>query len=186
VQLDKTGRYLFISLSPPPDSAGKMSYIRDLQTGAMDGLATGPPDYSLGHPDLGTGIHVGWDGTDNRFVYRELAAPRTSLRTVLALGSDWTQSIHTSLRGVNETWALVGFFSEKESSPRDGLFHNELVLINTDGSGSVRRLAHHHTVNQNNYFNQPRANLSRDGKFVAFTSNWGGSTQRDLFIGKLP
>jgi hypothetical protein len=30
------------------------------------------------------------------------------------------------------------------------------------------------------------ANISRDGRFVAFGSNWGGSGRRDVFILKVP
>jgi len=53
--------------------------------------------------------------------------------------------------------------------------------VATDGSQKVRRLAHHRSVFAE-YYDAPRANVSRDGCFVAFTSNWGGSGRRDVFI----
>jgi hypothetical protein len=32
----------------------------------------------------------------------------------------------------------------------------------------------------------PFANISRDGKFVAFSSNWGGSSRKDVFVLRIP
>jgi hypothetical protein len=36
------------------------------------------------------------------------------------------------------------------------------------------------------YWDSPRANISRDGRFVIFTSNVEGRGQRDVFILKVP
>jgi hypothetical protein len=36
------------------------------------------------------------------------------------------------------------------------------------------------------YWDTPRADISRDGKFIAFTSNWGSASRRDVFIIKVP
>jgi hypothetical protein len=81
----------------------------------------------------------------------------------------------------DEAWALVSFFGTSKS----GRFLRELVLVATDGSGRVRRLAHHHSILKD-YLDSPRANISRDGRFVAFTSNWGGTARRDLFVLRVP
>jgi hypothetical protein len=62
-----------------------------------------------------------------------------------------------------------------------GLFHNEIIQVTTDGSQQVRRLAHHRSV-VGDYWDSPRANISRDGCFVAFTSSWGPSGRRDVFL----
>jgi hypothetical protein len=189
VQLDKSGRYLVIPLNTV-DAEGKKFYIRDLQAGTMEGITYGSPDYSLGHPDSGTGMQVGWDGWENRFLYRDLVTPH-NWRSILELGSDWTQSIHTSLRGSNEMWALVSLYSQSASTSRNGVFHNELILVSTDCSQRIRRVVHHRSVVDDthpgdNYFNEPHANLSRNGRFIAFTSNWGGSNRQDLFIVRIP
>ena len=66
-----------------------------------------------------------------------------------------------------------------------GPFRNEIFQVSTDGSQRVRRLAHHHSVYRD-YWDTPRANISRDGRFVAFTSNWGSTTRRDVFLIKVP
>ena len=36
------------------------------------------------------------------------------------------------------------------------------------------------------YWDTPRATISRDGRFAAFTSNWGSTTRRDVFVVKVP
>ncbi|HLL74667.1 MAG TPA: hypothetical protein VK421_05335, partial [Pyrinomonadaceae bacterium] len=61
----------------------------------------------------------------------------------------------------------------------------EVVQVATDGSGRVRRLLHHHS-SFSSYYDSPRANVSRDGRFVAFTSNWGGAGGRhDMFVARI-
>jgi uncharacterized protein (TIGR03437 family) len=62
----------------------------------------------------------------------------------------------------------------------------EVVQVATDGSGRVRRLFHHRSVFES-YYDTPRANISRDGRFVAFSSNWGVRGGRhDMFIARIP
>ena len=82
----------------------------------------------------------------------------------------------------DEDWTLVSFYGRKD---KQGLFHNEIIQAATDGSGRLRRLCHHRSVYKS-YWDSPRANISRDGRFVCFTSNWGGSDRRDVFILKIP
>ena len=65
-----------------------------------------------------------------------------------------------------------------------GLFHNELVLVRTDGSGHFRRLLQHRSLAKD-YWQTPRANLSYDGRFAAFSSNWGGTNRVDLFVARI-
>jgi hypothetical protein len=35
------------------------------------------------------------------------------------------------------------------------------------------------------YWQTPRGNLSYDGRFAAFSSNWGGTNRVDLFVAKI-
>ena len=55
-------------------------------------------------------------------------------------------------------------------------FEVELFLQYTDGS--VRRLVHHRSSTCG-YWVQPRASLSRDGRYVVFASDWGLETGQD-------
>jgi hypothetical protein len=54
-------------------------------------------------------------------------------------------------------------------------YNNEVFIQNTDGTGR-RRLAQHRSIQQGYYWNQSRASISRDGKYVVFDSNFGRGT----------
>jgi hypothetical protein len=84
----------------------------------------------------------------------------------------------------DEKWIMMSTFLAN-SLQSTGLFRDELFQIATDGSKRVRRLAHLHSVYRD-YWDQPRANVSRDGRFAVFTSNWGATDRRDVFIVKIP
>jgi hypothetical protein len=76
----------------------------------------------------------------------------------------------------------VSFYTEHINHVLEG----EVVQVAMDGSGRVRRLFHHRSVFQK-YYDTPRANISRDGRFVAFSSNWGVADGRhDMFIARIP
>jgi hypothetical protein len=59
----------------------------------------------------------------------------------------------------------------------------EIIRIYPDGSGrwTWQRLAHHRSQNRN-FGEIPRANLSPDGKWALFQSNWDGSARTDVFL----
>ena len=82
----------------------------------------------------------------------------------------------------DEGWALVGLFGEAPAAT-PAPFRKELIQVATDGSGRVRRLLHHRSVYRR-YEDSPRANISRDGRFVFYTSNMGG-TRTDLYVAKI-
>jgi hypothetical protein len=180
VQIDKTGRFLQIPLSKA-DADGKIYYVHDLRTGTKTGLVPGAPDYSPGHGDVGAGVSIAWDNDENRLLYRDLGRPR-AFKSILDLKTDWTQGLHVSLRARSDEWALVSF--EAVATVGAGLFHRELVLVKTDGSQQVRRLLHHRSIYRD-YWDAPHANISYDGRFVAFASNWGGTNRTDLFVARL-
>jgi hypothetical protein len=84
----------------------------------------------------------------------------------------------------DDNWLLVGTFVANNLASTK-LFRNELLQVSTDGTQRVRRLAHMHSVYRE-YWDTPRATISRDGRFAAFTSNWGSATRRDVFVVKIP
>lgn len=51
-------------------------------------------------------------------------------------------------------------------------YTNEIVQLKLDGT-AVRRLAHHRARLTNQWYNQPNASVSRDGKTLVFDSNFG-------------
>lgn len=182
VQLDKTGRYLVIKTGKQGRGIVEIRVV-DLQTGAMEDLTDDSPDFAPGHSDNGRETIVGADNWNNRITFRKLSSPH-QVRSVLDLGSDWSQHYHISMLADDERWALVSFYVGN-TLPSSGIFRNEILLVATDGSQRVRRLAHHRTVFKE-YWDSPRANISRDGRLVVFTSNWGGRSRRDVFIARVP
>jgi len=93
----------------------------------------------------------------------------------------WDIAYHVSQLADDERWTLISFYL----NPASGLFRRELVQVATDGSQRVRRFAHHRSMS-NDYYHLPRANISRDGRFAAFTSDWGGRARTDFFVAKIP
>ncbi|MCC6526353.1 MAG: hypothetical protein IT373_27145, partial [Polyangiaceae bacterium] len=175
VQIDKSGNFLTVQTGL--QGAGTIQVrVADLVHGTMVDLTDNGPDYAPAHGDSGVGIMVGNDNWLNRVTYRSLATPH-DVQTLLSYGSDWSQAMHTSLLVDGDAHAYVSLYGSHST----GLFHNEIIAVATDGSGSVYRLAHHRSV-MNSYEDAPRANVSRDGCRVAFTSNWGGSGRRDVFV----
>ena len=178
VQIDKSGRYLNAKAG---FGGGVDVRIIDLQTGSVQNLTDAGPDYSPGHSDSGTGTIVGHDNFNNGFTFRRMATPH-QFQSIVSFGNDWTQGNHVSMLANDEAWALISNFSV--GSVPAGVFHNEIFQAATNGSGGVRRIAHHRSVYYD-YYDQPRANISRDGRFAAYTSNWGSRNRRDVFIVRL-
>lgn len=177
VQIDKTGGYLVVKTGK--QGAGQIEVkVINVQTKASEDLTDDGPDFAPGHSDNGMGTVVGADNWNNRITVRKLASPHQH-SAVLDLGQDWAQDYHVSALARDESRVLISLY--QSAAHADGLFHSEIIQVATDGSQAVRRLAHHHSV-YGNYFDSPRANISRDGCFVAFTSTWGQSGRRDVFM----
>lgn len=93
---------------------------------------------------------------------------------------------HVSYRGdSSQPWIALSFFDDRKSGPEllsnnskyekpslDNwkLYEDEIMLAKVDGS-AVYRLAHARSRSSENYWGQPHAAISRDGKYLVFTSN---------------
>ncbi len=179
VQIDKSGRFLAVKAAL---GGGVDVQAVDLSNDSVESLKDAAPDYSPGHSDNGSGIIVGHDNWNNQYTLRRYSTPH-AFRTVIGFGSDWSQANHLSMLSDDEGWCLISNFTAGTGPV--GAFRQEIFQVSTDGSQRVRRLAHHHSVYRD-YWDSPRANISRDGRFVAFTSNWGSSSRRDVFLIKVP
>lgn len=172
VQVDKTGHYLSVA------NVDGNSQIWNLDAKTLTDLVWGVNGYY--HYDTGHGTLL-TIGSANDLSYRSLASPtqgRSILPGYLRYGS---QQDHFSLQADNENWVVVSRYNTGGGGVQ-AAFDNEIVQIATDGTERVRRLVHHRSV-FNDYNDAPRANISRDGRFVAFTSNWGQANgRRDVFI----
>jgi hypothetical protein len=179
IQVDKTGRYVMVSHEAQGANAIQTT-IWDTQTHTSTDLTDGAPDYAPGHGDLGHGTSVAYENWNNRLLGRSLATPH-QFTTVLQL-PDFSQSQHLSMLADDESWGLLSNFYTNNGNTSTGLYKDEILLVATDGSQNVRRLAHHHSNYAGEYWNSPRADLSFDGRWVTFTSNWGDLSRRDVFV----
>jgi hypothetical protein len=192
---DKSGRYLYFPLNKTqPD--GSKARILDLQTNRWETLYWNASDDPPGHGDAGTGTVTGRSPFTGGFSFRTLAAPhkQTSIFDMKdARGvTDWSNDQHTTLYADDESWVLLGAYDDPaETGSETNVFDDELIQIATDGSQRIRRLAHTRTRVDNRtetggYWATPKPTISRDGRYVAFTSNWENSIGRyDLVIAKI-
>jgi hypothetical protein len=96
-------------------------------------------------------------------------AQRTCL---ISLG--WSGAAHVSAPD-GGGWFFVSMFASGDPKPLPGEWRpytNEVLQVRTDGS-EVRRLAHHRSRPFNSYWYQPRASVSRDGRRLVYSSNYG-------------
>jgi len=93
---------------------------------------------------------------------------------------------HVSYRGdASQPWAAISFFDDRKSGPElfnsnrnfQGpsqsnwqLYEDEIILARVDGK-AIYRLAHARSRSAESYWATPRAALSRDGRYVIFSSN---------------
>lgn len=154
-----------------------------------------------GHSDQGRDLN----GEEVVFVgaYRDTAPPpgcenngiekirlSDAKRTCL-LPLNWDAELHVSSNSDGKNpWVLVsvtdtgkGTAVANSDLPRDwqsrwGVRFNEVMIVKADGS-ERRRLAHHRSRTLNGYWFQPRASISKDGKYAVFDSNFGTSPLKD-------
>lgn len=91
---------------------------------------------------------------------------------------DWGGFEHISCRGPFG-YCLLGGYPSPENGARDPL-EDEVYVIRLDGSGVIR-LAHHHSSGAD-YWSQPRASWSADGRYVIFDSDWGLDEQTIAYV----
>jgi len=191
---DKSGRYIVFSHNQTEPNLARHEVL-DLQTGSWQTIHWTGEDDAPSHGDVGTGTTTGRGNFSGGFNLRSLT--NVDSDTILfdnrdANGLlDWTNDQHTSLYADDESWVLLGLYDDPaETGTETGAFENEVMQIAMDGSQRIRRLFHHRSHIDNlsdttGYWAIPKPTISRDGRFIAFTSNWGKSGRYDLFIAKI-
>jgi uncharacterized SAM-binding protein YcdF (DUF218 family) len=190
VHVDKSGKWLHIVI-PTKQSDGTGTRFLNLQTGAYQILRR-EVDHSPGHGDLGTEIIVGGDdylagisfrNLNNVHSYYQVLTFKTAQGVV-----NWTNDFHGTMLADNEGWMTVGFYHDPDVKlPNSGLFEDEILQVALDGSQRIRRICHTRCAIDNRtgttgYGAAPKPTISKDGRFIAFTSNWEKSGRYDLFI----
>jgi uncharacterized SAM-binding protein YcdF (DUF218 family) len=195
VHLDKSGRWMTIHLNQtqPDNSATR---ILNVQTGAIETLQRNEADTPAGHGDLGTETIVGFDNWQDGITWRWLGAPHTPRRVFYfrtAIGrdggvTDWTHDFHGTMLADNEDWITIGTHRDPSATQfGTGIYDDEIIQISLDGSERIRRICHTRSAyddktETSGYWAAPKPTISRDGRFIAFTSNWEKSGRYDLFI----
>jgi hypothetical protein len=193
VQIDKSGRYVLWTTDQNAGTVGANVFkVVDLDARpvTVTALTVGAPDYAMNHYAVGTGKFIcgpnGYSGPSYLGLsVRALSAPHT-YSTIVQFSPAYFNSVggsagHISWENDDESWFEVEHYSTPGGKWYP--FRDEITLVEAKAGGRVRQLLHHHSVIAD-YYDQPRANISRDGRFVAFTSNWGGH-RRDLFIARI-
>jgi hypothetical protein len=179
-KVSKSGRYVYVFMDSPYVNDVEAN-LYDLQTQINVGLQD-IADLTPGHYDLGTNLLVGGENRTPGVNARRFDDPHDKYDLLPHSPHEFTDGTdaHFSMLADNEEWALFGAWSNAAV-----VFREEFVQVKTDGSGQVRRLLHHHTK-YNDYLDSVRGNISRDGKFIAFTSNWSNvNGRRDMWIAQI-
>jgi hypothetical protein len=193
VHVDKSGKWLHIVI-PQTQANGTGTRILNLQTGVYQPLVKSV-DHTPGHGDLGTGTILGFDNYTNGISRRRLASPHVFHNILLfrneAGVSDWSNDFHGSMLADNEDWITIGTYNEPSSTlPDTRVFDDEIMQVAVDGSQRIRRLLHTRSAIDNRtdttgYWAMPKPTISKDGRYIAFTSNWEKSGRYDLFIAQI-
>jgi hypothetical protein len=193
VHVDKSGKWLHIVVpTKQPDGTG--TRFLNLQTGEYQSLRR-DVDHPPGHGDLGTETIIGFDNFEGGISTRRLdnAHKHTIILLFLTLQkkTDWTFDHHGSMLADDESWETIGTYHDPSIAlPNYHLFEDEIMQVSTDGSQRIRRLCHTRCAIDNQteatgYWATPKPTISKDGKYIAFTSNWEKSGRYDLFIVKV-
>lgn len=183
VQINKSGTVLVVKYA---DCGGTPTCVEgayvDLTASppTVHNLYNGSPDYNMGHSDNTATYQVGennmWSGSVSALNKRLLTSPWTMTSLFNPWNSSYAVNGHYSALTDDETYVYC-------SSHTAGSYPLawELYMVAMDGSGAVRRFCHHRST-YHTYSDIPRPNVSRDGKWVAFTSNWNDSGRRDMYV----
>jgi hypothetical protein len=218
--LDKSGRYVVMDSTSPDRLAPRYAaakYVWDTTTNVFTALDMGN-NLSGGHYSTGYGVMINhdcctstsWDG--GQFQIRSLATPTvtTDLITPVLTPKEiylddhntWNNAQPNSLVPI-----ITGFYRYGDNTTPWRAWDDEIVAVQTNAApvgATVWRFAHHRSNSANDFdplglsfWYEPRPNVSQDGRWVIFTSNWektlgtdllgqyGGSYRQDVFLVEL-
>jgi hypothetical protein len=202
--LDKSGRYVILETTAPDRPARAPLYVWD----ATGNTVTALPESTAmagGHFATGFGSMVNqdccsattWDAA--QWQMRNLASPTANhdLITPVLSPQETYAGDHASWNNA-QAGTLVPFVTayyrtSNETAPWRP-WDDEIIAVQTGGGSdaTVWRFAHHRT-SLVSFWDTPRANVSQDGRWALFTSNWertlggdpGGGPREDVFMVEL-
>jgi putative Ig domain-containing protein/endonuclease/exonuclease/phosphatase family protein len=192
--IDRSGRYVMLystSVDQAAPRSAAQEYLWDLQTGSVTELGVSALPY--GHDAFGYGTLVNkdcctateWDA--GQWEFRALSAPlatRDLIPTVLQPKEIYL-SDHTTwnnARADRQMPVISGLYRFGLEGSAWRAWDDEIIAIQTDAPGvdpTVWRFAHHRSdvtydgdASRLAFWYQPHPNVSQDGRWVLFTSNW--------------
>src|SRR2546425_1019856 len=156
----------------------------------------GAPNFCNGHQGMRFGVVINQRqlGDSMDFAVRPMntpnsATPFPSLIKPLLTPAQWVVDTHLSWNNVQpDDKQPVCMEVYRPDNLVQRAWDGEIICVRTDGAAStVWRFAHHRS-RVASFWDQPRANVSQDGRFVLFTSNWEqtvGAGRQDAFIVQL-
>jgi hypothetical protein len=122
---------------------------------------------------------VAIDSANPALAYRILpGAPNSESPPQFLYLIDWGGFEHISCRGPYGTCVLTGYPSPDNGS-LDPL-EDEIYLIYLSGEKLIR-LAHHHSSGSD-YWSQPRASISLNGRYIIFDSDWSLNNETIAYL----
>ncbi|HET9833330.1 MAG TPA: fibronectin type III domain-containing protein [Vicinamibacterales bacterium] len=215
MQIDKTGRYVFIYPSGADLGSPRFAsqvYLWDTTTDAITALT--PANHPGGHDAAGFGVWINqdcctssaWDAAQWQFRWLSAPLQTNDLISPILTPQEIYMADHTTWNNAQPD-RLVPVIS---STYRFGnntapwrAWDDEIIAIDTTNGvgGTVWRFAHHRSnvgsdsnPAQPYFWYEPIANISPDGKWVIFTSNWEktlgtdsseGTARQDVFLVQL-
>ena len=184
VATDQSGRYVVIGATVGYIAAGKApNYVWDTQTDTFTPMTL----HAGGHGAMGFGVNVNQpdDSDSTDFTFRTLAVLNTMRLLVQPFPSppDFSVSSHVSWSNAQPTQlvpVLGALYRYNNDVGPWREWDEEIIAVRTDGVESrVWRFAHHRSNYNNNgptdtdaFWYTPRPNISPDGRWAIFTSNW--------------
>jgi hypothetical protein len=182
--IDLSGRYVLCTSSPAGHPSMKVA-VWDIQAGDVYAA-----DVFRDHRANGFGMAVSKagltmlspDGVRNPQPF----CPSMD-KTAIAQGFDRHWSWNNEREGALLPVLVSNYAQEGKNSPNK-LLLGEIDAVSTDGSNTIYRFAHHRSTYVDGFWDTPRGNVSQDGKYFMFTSNWEqtvGKGRQDVFIVEL-
>ncbi|HSE18204.1 MAG TPA: hypothetical protein VLB46_14200 [Pyrinomonadaceae bacterium] len=205
VRLDKSGRFAVITTSQLLAKAGSPIAVWDLEQNTVRALESAFSGHKVG--GLGKLINQDvapnstWD--DMQFVIRNLDGSDTRKNLIdpimkparnTSLPGQVGQDSHLSWNnhsGGNEP-VMVSAYREANNTDVLRPWDNEILLVATDGTGTVQRVCHHRSLFKT-FYDGPHGVIAPDGSKAVFTSNMGltlgksedGGFRQDVWVVEL-